>query len=414
MHKSSNDYCIIQENYDILSGMKRKQSKSILVAISSSHAASRQKLRGIYRYAAQKDDWDITLVRSTADMSQRLKSECADGIFDGCILSSEECSAEISRTVPSKTPIVAIEGEIGSILAKRRDIGKTTIVTTDNIAIGRMAAAHLRSLGRFASFVYIPDEEGRTWSKTREEAFMESIRAERCRKEVYDSGKESLGDFLLRQERPVAVFAAWDFVAAKVVRACHAAGLSVPEQVCVIGVDDDDMICESVRPPLSTILVDRIRQGFVAAKTLNAMMTSRKCATASTYVCRPLKVVERESTAHLSPGGGVVERARQFIADHISDAINAQDVADAIHVSRRLLDLRFAQSGIGSVTGLIHAKKLAHVKRLLRQTPLSDARIAARTGFKNVGTLRNLFRSAFGMSMRAWRAGATRAASPLP
>ena len=109
-----------------------------------------------------------------------------------------------------------------------------------------------------------------------------------------------------------------------------------------------------------------------------------------------------------------MERARQFIADHISDAINAQDVADAIHVSRRLLDLRFAQSGIGSVTGLIHAKKLAHVKRLLRQTPLSDARIAARTGFKNVGTLRNLFRSAFGMSMRAWRAGATRAASPLP
>lgn len=384
--------------------MKRKQTKSIIVAISSSHAASRQKLRGIYRYAAQKDDWDITLVRSTADMSPQLKSECAEGIFDGCILSSEECSAEISRTVPHETPIVAIECEIGNILAQWRDSGETAIVTTDNVAIGRMAADHLRSLGRFASFVYIPDEDGRTWSKTREEAFLKSIRAERCLKEVYDSGKEGLGDFLLRQERPVAVFAAWDFVAAKVIRACHAAGLSVPEQVCVIGVDDDDMICESVRPPLSTILVDRIRQGFVAAKTLNAMMTSRKCVTALTYICRPLKVVERESTAHLSPGGGVVERARQFISDHVSDMINAQDVADAIHVSRRLLDLRFAQSGIGSVSGLIRAKKLALVKRLLKQTPLSDARIAARCGFKNVGTLRNLFRSTLGMSMRAWRA----------
>ncbi len=387
--------------------MKHGQTKSILVAISSSHAASRQKLRGIYRYAVRKDDWDITLVRSAADLSDQMLEECANGRYDGCIISSEECARRIAETITLKTPIVVIEGEIGDIIAQVRQTANTQVLTTDNMAIARTAAEHFRSLGRFASFAYIPDELGRRWSAIREKAFMDTVRADRCRKETYNPARESLVGFLTRLAPPVAVFAAWDFMAAKVVRACHAAGLSVPSQVSVIGVDDDDMICESVRPPLSTILVDRVKQGFVAAQALNSMMTSRKNAAAPTYVCRPLKVVERESTAHLSPGGGVVERARQFIADHVPDLIGVQDVADAIHVSRRLLDLRFAQSGTGSVSELIRSKKLALVKRLLRQTPLSDARIAARCGFKSVGTLRNLFRSAFGMSMRSWRADFT-------
>ena len=414
VHYSSNEYCIIQVNYDIIFRIMCKQTKSILVAISSSHAASRQKLRGIYRYAVRKDDWDITLVRSAADLSDQIIAECSKGSYDGCILSSEECARQIAETITLKTPIVVIEGEIGDIIAQLRQAANTQVLTTDNIAIARMAAEHFRSLGRFASFAYIPDELGRYWSAIREKAFMDAIHADRRRKETYNPARESLAGFLMRLEPPVAVFAAWDFMAAKVVRACHAAGLSVPSQVSVIGVDDDDMICESVRPPLSTILVDRVKQGFVAAQTLNAMMNSRKRDPGPKFVCRPIKVVERESTAHLSPGGGVIARARQFIADHAEDGIDVQDVADAIHVSRRLLDLRISQSGLGTVAEMIRMRKLAAVKRLLKQTPLSDARIAARTGFKNVGTLRNLFRSAFGMSMRAWRADATRAASPLP
>ncbi len=382
--------------------MKRNKTKSILVAISSSHAASRQKLRGIYQYAMRKDDWDITLVRSAADLSAQIVAECEGGHYDGCILSSEECARQIARILSSRVPVVVIEGEIGDIIAQRRETANTSVLTTDNAAIARMAAEHFRSLGRFASFVYIPDELGRNWSVVREKTFMDSLPL-RCSKETYDPRRESIEEFLLRHKPPVAAFAAWDFIAAKVVRACHAARLSVPSQVSVIGVDDDDMICESVRPPLSTILVDRVRQGFVAAQTLNSMIHSRRGASAPTYICRPVKVVERESTDSLTPGCGVVERARQFIADHATDGIDVQAVADAIHVSRRLLDLRVAESGLGTVAGMIRAKKLAAVKRLLEQTTLSDSRIAAHSGFKSVGTLRNLFRRTFGMSMRNWR-----------
>ena len=386
-------------NYDILSNMKRR--RTLLVAVSSSHAASRQKLRGIYRYAARKDYWDIVLVRSSTDLTRQLLNECAGGGIDGFILSSDECSMEISRRIPMNKPLVAIE--VGADIDPRRNPENTIVLTTDNMAIGRMAAEHFRSLGRFASFVYIPDEMNRRWSSIRGEAFVTAVASSKCHVETYNSAKETLANFLSRQMHPVAVFAAWDFLAAKVVRACHESKLSVPSQVSVLGVDDDDLVCESVRPPLSTILVDRITQGLVAAKTLDAMMEAPMRVQHVNYVCHPLRVVKRESTASVSPGDALVDRALRFISDNAMSGINVQDVADMTGVSRRLLDLRFAESGLGSAADHIRRSRIAAVKQLLGQSSLSDSRIAVRCGFASVGALRNQFRRVCGMSMSAYR-----------
>ena len=388
--------------YDILQLMKPRLSKTVLVAISSQNAASRQKLRGIYRYAARKDDWSLALVRSPADFTPQMCEECASGRIDGFILSSGDCSAEISRFVPDDSPIVAIE--VGADIPSNRNRHKTLVFTTDNAAIGQMAASHFKALGRFASFAYIPDEMGREWSMLREKAFVSAVSSERRNAEVYDATRETLVHFLVRQKKPLAVFAAWDFLAAKVIRACREAGFSVPSQVSVLGVDDDDLICESVRPALSTILADRVKQGFMAAKALDSMMNSRRAsASESGYVCRPLAVVERESTAYVSAGYAVVERARRFIEENAQAGICVDDVAHQLRISRRLLDLRFEESGLGSVGAFIREKKLLIVKRLLNRTALSDQRIAMRCGFKNVGSLRNLFRRTYGMSMSAYR-----------
>jgi len=392
---------MIQAICDILQHMKTKRTKSILVAISSSNAASRQKLRGIYRYALRKDDWDITLVRSPADLTPQLLEECANGDIDGFILSSDECSTEIGRVVPADKPIIAIE--IWKKIPAKRSRRNTLVLKTDNAAIGDMAAAHFRSLGRFSSFAYIPDEKGRDWSKLRGDAFMDALASSGHHAETYDATQETIPEFLSRQELPVAVFAAWDFLAAKVIKECHRIDLNIPSQVSVLGVDDDDLICESVKPPLSTILVDRIKQGFMAAKALDAMMKFPKSTHAQDYIALPVKVVQRESTAYLSTGAAIIERARKFIEDHATEDIDVNDVARAICISRRLLDLRFQESRMGSVAAMIRTKRLSKVKSLLKQTTLSDSRIAMRCGFKSVGTLRNLFRNTFGMSMRTYR-----------
>ena len=133
------------------------------------------------------------------------------------------------------------------------------------------------------------------------------------------------------------------------------------------------------------------------------MMRAPQKATLQKYICHPTKVIERESTACVSPGNTVIDRARKFISDHVTGDIGVQDVADAIHVSRRLLDLRFAESGIGTVAEFIRMRRLAAVKQLLKQTSLSDTRIALRCGFKSVGALRNLFRRECGITMKAYR-----------
>ena len=378
-----------------------KPRKTVLVAVSSAHAASRQKLRGIYRYAASKEDWDIALVRSSKDLTRQFLGECANGGIDGFILSSDECSAEICHIVPKNKPIVAIE--VGADIPPMRDSRNTIILTTDNVAIGKMAAEHFRSLGRFASFVYIPDEMGRDWSSIRGKAFVEAVSSNHSHIETYDDSKETLTAFLSRQMRPVAVFAAWDFLAAKTIRACHEAKLSVPSQVSVLGVDDDDLVCESVRPPLSTILVDRITQGTIAAKTLDAMMDAPRRVKRVNYVCHPLKVVQRESTIGTSPGDALVDRAVRFIHDNAMSNISVKDVAEALGVSRRLLDLRFAESGFGSASKNIHKARISVVKQQLKQTSLSESRIAASCGFTSVGALRNQFRRVCGMSMSAYR-----------
>ena len=385
--------------FDILHRMKQHQN--ILVAISSSHAASRQKLKGIYRYASRMGSWDITLVRSHTDLTPQLLTECASGTIDGFILSSDECSSEISNVIPRRKPLVAIE--VGAHIHPDRRHDNTILLSTDNKAIGKMAAECFRSLGNFASYVYIPDELHRSWSDERGEAFARAVSAIRHRTEIYDSSQESLSSFLSRQELPVAAFTAWDFVAAKVIRTCHKCKLAIPGQVSVIGVDDDDLICESVRPPLSTVLIDRVKQGFMAARTLDLMMRPSRHAPASSYICGPVKIIERETTAHLPSGISVVKRARKFIEDNVTSISTVQDVADAVRVSRRLLDLRFAESGAGSVARLIRERKLALVKRLLRQTSLTDSRVAARCGFKSAGSLRNLFRRVYGSSMSAYR-----------
>ena len=122
-----------------------KRTKNILVAISSAHAASRQKLRGIYRYAARNEYWDIALVRSPADLTARLFDECANGSFDGFILSSDECSAQIGQIAPKEKPIVAIE--VGDYLPRERKRQNTFTLTTDNKMIGVLAADHFRTLG---------------------------------------------------------------------------------------------------------------------------------------------------------------------------------------------------------------------------------------------------------------------------
>lgn len=381
-----------------------QRTKHILVVAPVAFAASRQKLRGIYRYAASKYDWDIVLVRSDNGLSDRFVKAAAHGAYDGIILSAPERAQSLASIACGQTPLVMMEQVDVPALRKRQ---KTMALYADNVAIGKMAAEHLCGLGSFRSFAYIPDEQGRPWSADRLRGFADQLKLRNLTVGVYDEKKEPLDDFLLRLNRPAAVFAAWDQLAADVIRTCHDNRLDIPADVAVLGVDDDDLICESVRPALSSILVDRVRMGYRAAEILNALMRHVRNVPKPTP-CGPLRVISRESTQAISSATALAKRATVYIKENAIGGITPADIARHLHVSRRLLDLRYREAYGTTPAEAIRLRKLVDVKRLLKSSGLSDARIAARCGFKNVNALRNLFQKKTGTTMHTYAKRARR------
>lgn len=378
--------------------------KKVLVALPTANAAARQKLRGIYRYVAEGHDWDIQLVRSAEEMSAASICAAERGGIDGYIMSMPDSADALRQISKTQTPLVAIEIDHHVFGSRRAGIA---YLRTDNVGIGRAAADHFRKLGHFRSFAFIPDLRNRPWSQVRGASFREALAASNVEVRTFTPPRESaesgrlLSAFLGKLPKPAGVFAAWDYVAAQTLSACRERGINVPKQVSIIGVDNDEFICESVKPALSTILVDREKQGYDAALALEALMRGHR---PHAPICRVLRVIERESTAPLSPSGTLVDRALHFIEENAIRGIEPDDVAQHLRVSRRLLDFRFAELGSKTIATAIRERKLKEVDKLLLTTTLSDTRIAAICGFKSVNALRNLYRSIHGRTMRTTHA----------
>jgi len=376
--------------------------KSIAVALPIINAAARQKLRGIYRFVAEGHDWDIRQIRTEAAFTATSVRDMARSGVNGFIVSMSGCPEAIRELSGIPIPTVAIEID-HHLFGKRQE--RLSFLRTDNAGIGRTGANYLQNLGMFRSFAFIPDQQNSYWAQARAAAFSETLARFGCRVETFAPAVGSadiiaeLGDFLLRLPKPIGVMAAWDMTAAQVISACRAHKLHVPSQVSVIGVDNDEFICESVTPALSTILVDREKQGYDAAVILHKMM--RKCTKRTAApICRVVKIVQRESTAPLSPSAPLIQRALMFIDEYALRGITPNDVARKLGVSRRLLDLRFHEQQAGTLAGRIRQRRLEEVESLVQTTRLSDVRIAERCGFANVNALRNLYRAQHGQSLR--------------
>lgn len=379
--------------------------KNIVVAVPIVNAAARQKLRGIYRFLSEGHDWDIRQIRTESEFTaDSIRVMMRNGI-DGCIVSMPNCHEALQALSATSIPTVAIEVDY-HLFGKR--LSNLSFLRTDNAGIGRAGANHLHNLGMFRSFAFVPDKQNHYWSQARAATFSETLLNFGHRVETFSPGDgnydnvSELGDFLLRLPKPLGVMAAWDLTAAQVISVCRARKLHVPSQVSVIGVDNDEFICESVTPALSTILVDREKQGYDAAVILDKMMSGQHKRIAAP-ICRVLKIVPRESTASLSPAAPLIQRALQIIEDNALRGIRPDDVAKMLGVSRRLLDLRFHQQQVGTIAERIRQIRMAEVERLVCTTRISDVRIAERCGFANVNAMRNLYRVQHGQSIRHFR-----------
>ena len=198
--------------------------------------------------------------------------------------------------------------------------------------------------------------------------------------------------------------AIYDMRATHVLTAAQKGGVAIPKEISVIGVDNDELLCDFTSPSLTSVAIDFVRAGMLAAQSLDGMM--RKGKRAESFVKavdgRP-RIVERESTARLAPAVSLVERAMSYIRKNALSEINVTDVVEHLGVSRRLADRRFREIEKSSIMETIISIRLNEVKSRLASTRLPIGLITQACGFKNDNYAKNLFRRRFGMSMREWR-----------
>lgn len=218
-----------------------------------------------------------------------------------------------------------------------------------------------------------------------------------------------LADELSALPTPCGVLAYNDRCAREVIDACNLAGLSIPSQIQVVGVDDQQEICENVRPRLTSIEPDFEGVGYLLAQRMDELLTTGKAK--KTSICGVKRIVERETTRDLSGAARLVTAAEKLINANACQGLPPSPkglvpsaLAAALKVSRRYLEIRFKEVKGEGIAEAIRRRKLEEVCRLLRETDLPIGEISARCGFPVQTHLNAVFRRAYDCSLCAYRA----------
>jgi LacI family transcriptional regulator len=289
-------------------------------------------------------------------------------------------------------------------------------VETNDAVIGKFAADHLIGAG-LRHFGFCGDARF-NWSKWRGEQFERALRVKGFACSVYQplERKESLVEeqtaaiarWLRTLPLPAGILACYDIRAQQVLEASREAGLSVPGEIAVVGVDNDELLCELCTPPLSSVQPNQQLAGYEAARLLDRMMHGHRPAS-TTLLIDPLRLVVRQSSDVLAVHDSEVAAALKYIRQHACESIDVSDVLRAVPVSRRVLESRFRRLLGGTPHQEIVRARLERVKQLLIETNQTLAQIARLTGFEHVEYLSVVFKREVGTLPSRFRANARKA-----
>lgn len=377
--------------------MKAPDKVALLIETSNSYA--RGLLRGIVSYIREHRPWSLYLSEhNRGDKPPRWLDHWRG---HGIIARIENAPiAEALRRV--NVPIVD--------MSAARLIPSLPWFETDDGAIAHLAAEHLLERG-FKYFGYAGDQRF-NWSNWRSEHFQNCIRAAGGECFVYRPTKgfcvddreqvDDLAKWIGHLPKPVGIMACYDLRGQQVLDACRRANVAVPDEAAVIGVDNDDLLCELSHPPLSSVVPNTHRTGYEAARLLDEMMSGNKVK-GETHLIPPLGIATRQSTDVLAIDDRNVARAVHFIRLHACDGIKVKDVLKAVPHSRTLLESRFKKLIGRTPHEEILRIRLNRVKELLMDTDLPLEQIAERAGFPHVEYLSVAFRREVGMPPSQFR-----------
>ena len=198
--------------------------------------------------------------------------------------------------------------------------------------------------------------------------------------------------------------AAWDYKAIEIMGYARKLGLSIPDQIAVVGVDADPIVCGFSNPPLTSIEPDFERMGYAAAAALDAMMCGRKLNSINRISCPPKGIVERASTYFLPTGKSLVDQAKTIIKQEATRGLSVKALSARLNVSPQLLALRFRQFEDTTPQNLILQTRLEQAKKLMRNPKIKLDAIAEQCGFSSKNRLFHVFKERFGITIGDFRA----------
>lgn len=363
---------------------------------------------GILKYANQHD-WDIRILQNVSELTSEAVKEAVrlknDGIINGLMPDSMQTIELLNKS----SQLATVCFDLPEYACNRKNSG---LITSDNQRAGKLAAEHLLSLGRFNSYAFFADRLQRRWAKNRERGFLEVLHKAGFSCKIFMPSDDFFGhentppraelvSWLRSIPKPAAVLAACDYLAIHILEACNDADIRVPQSVAILGMDNDEPICEGHRPALSSIDLGFEQQGYLAAEMLDKMMSGKRAI--RSCVATEIKVVVRESTRPLTPASALVSRAQSFISAEACKGIDAQDVANFLGVSRRLSDLRFSEIVGNTVSAKIERVRLEKAREYLVNTRRTISWIAHAVGYNGANYFTALFKKRLGKTPREWR-----------
>jgi LacI family transcriptional regulator len=375
--------------------------RNVALIVETSNTYARELLHGLRAWMREHGSWAIRLSEQGrgAGVPFWLQGWRGDGII--ARVENEAIAAALKTT---RLPVVDVSAALPTTFFPR--------VITDSRAATRLAAEHLRARG-VRHFGYC-GEPRFLWSAQRYDYFAEHLRrAGFCCQDfspqevppgqsAVESDVHAIARWLADLPKPAGVLACYDIRGQQVLEACRLAGLVVPDEVAVIGVHNDELLCDLCDPPLTSVIPNARRAGYVAAELLARMMNGKRVP-AAVHTIEPIGVAARQSTDVVAVADPKVAAAVRFIRAHPTANIGVADVLRAVPMSRTLLERRFKMSLGRTPHEHIQRERLERVKALLTNTELPIGVVAERMGFEHIEYLSVLFRRATGLSPKQYR-----------
>jgi LacI family transcriptional regulator len=375
---------------------------SIALVFSFSLSYCRGVLRGISRYASDREDWTLATLAPGPELAASLAAVKPQGII------AHIYDRPLAKLLSSlRKPIINVCGIMPQLSFPR--------VGIDDHVVGELAARHFLDRG-FRSFACI-GHPSHGASIARELSFRTTLLKHGCGSDRYHVNPAQpfdptcatpvlgagIGAWVKRLPRPTGVFCANDILASQLVEICRQQVVAVPEHVAILGVDNDDLLCGLARPPLSSIALPDQEVGVQAAIHLDRLLRGERRILNKPLLLAPVQVVARRSTDLSAMPDAIVARACGFIQAQACRRLSVGDVANEVGVGRRTLERRFRAVLGRSLAEEIRRCHVERAKEQLADPHVSLAVVAQRTGFGSAKQFAVAFRAVTGLTPRTFR-----------